>query len=292
VLQGFAIIFAVAFIARLVSWYYLGRMDDPPARPGKAEEFSFTAYLKRLRKTNYGKFALYYGFMNFSVNVAAPFFAVYMLRDLRMSYIEYTLVTAAAALASFLAMTYWGNLADRFGNRQILWFSGISLALVPILWLFSSDIIYLILAQVVSGFVWAGFNLSSSNFIYDNVKPANRTRVFSYHNVLSGSSIFLGAMLGSLLALSINTPWIFFSNLQVLFLVSGIMRAATSLYFLPLIREMRYVEPISQRDFFLKYSGTGPVIGMTFRTVTGLQNSFTKMRKKKPKRFMPDLPKD
>jgi MFS family permease len=280
-LQGFSLIFIIALAARIISWHYLGKTGDPPARPGRIEEFSFIGYLSRLRKTNYGKFALYYGFMNFSVNVAAPFFAVYMLRDLRMSYIEYTLITAAAALTSFLAMTYWGNLADRFGNKRILGLCGISLTIVPLFWLFSSDVSYLIAAQIVSGFVWAGFNLSSSNFVYDNVRPQNRTRVFSYHNVLSGTSIFLGAMAGSLLALSINTPWVFHSNLQVLFLISGIMRAATSLYFLPMIREMRYVEPISQRDFFLKYNGTGPFIGLTYRTVTGLHHSFRRIRGKK-----------
>jgi MFS family permease len=237
---------------------------------GAEEEFSFIQYLRRLRETNYGRFALYFSLMNFSVYIAAPFFAVYMLRDLHMGYFEYTVVTAAAAFMTFLPMTYWGRLADRFGNKRILSFSGMLLPAIPIMWLFSSDTVYLILIQIFSGFVWAGFNLSSINLVYDNVKPENRTKVFAYHNVLNGSSIFLGSMIGSALAFALATPGIFLSALQTLFIVSGILRLIMSLLFLPRIKEKRSVEEISERDFFLKYNGTGPIIGLTYRAVTGL----------------------
>jgi len=110
VLQGFTLIFMVAFVARLISWYYLFRMDDPQMGKLEEERFSFVQYLRRLRRTNYGRFAIYYAFMNFAVYIASPFFAVYMLRDLHFTYPEYTLATAAMSLTTFLAMTYWGTL--------------------------------------------------------------------------------------------------------------------------------------------------------------------------------------
>jgi MFS family permease len=279
ILPGFAIIFSVALIARLVSWHYLGKTDDPPVESDKTTEFTFLQYFRKLKDTNYGKFALYIGFMNFSVSVAAPFFTVYMLRDLKLSYLDYTILTAAVALASFLAMTYWGRIADKFGNKRVLNVCGILVIIVPLLWLFSRDIPYLVFAQAVSGFACAGFTLSSGNFIYDNVKPVNRTRIFSYHNVLVGTSIFLGAVLGGVLSKVIATPWIFHSNLQILFLISGIMRAATSTLFLPKIMEVREVERITTKDLFLKYSGTGPILGLTYRTITGLHKKIKHIRK-------------
>jgi MFS family permease len=145
--------------------------------------------------------------------------------------------------------------------------------IVPLLWLLSGDVLYLILVQVFSGLAWAGFNLSTANFMYDNVKPGNRTRVFSYHNVLNGTLVFGGAVLGGLLSKVLTSPWVFYSSLQILFLISGVLRAVMSLIFLPLIREVRGVEQITDRDFFLRYSGTGPVAGLTFKTVTGLSHS-------------------
>ncbi|MBN2015148.1 MAG: MFS transporter [Candidatus Altiarchaeota archaeon] len=280
IMQGFVLIFSIAFIARLVSWHYLKKSEDPPMKSDKENEFSFIQYLRRLKETNYGRFALYFALMNFSVYIASPFFTVYMLRDLQMPYLEYTIVTASAALTSFLAMTHWGNLADRFGNRRILSFSGMSIVVVPILWLFSKDIIYLIFAQVVSGFVWAGFNLSSMNFVYDNVKPENRTRVFAYHNVLAGVSLFMGSMVGGLLAFTITSSWIFYSSLQVIFLISGLVRGIASLLFLPRLKERRSVEEISSRDFFIRYNGTGPIIGLTYKAVTEIQRSLQHVKRK------------
>jgi MFS family permease len=271
VLYGFTIIFLIAFTARLVSWHYLTKTADPPLTLDKTEEFSFIQYLKKLWSTNYGKFALYVGAMNFSVNIAGPFFTVYMLRDLHLSYVNYTIITAAAALTSFLAMNYWGEIADRFGNKSVLNTCGLLLTIVPLFWLFSKNVAYLVFAQVISGFVWAGFNLSTANFIFDNVKPIKRTRVFSYHNALNGTAVFLGAILGGLLARIITFKWVFYSNLQILFLISGLMRLATSSFFLSRIREVREVEYITPKDFFLKYSGTGPMLGLTYRTITGLK---------------------
>ncbi|MFH1787783.1 MAG: MFS transporter [Candidatus Altiarchaeota archaeon] len=278
---GFTVIFTVAFIARIASWLYLKRMDDPHVIFDKKASFSFPQYVRKLKETNYGKFALYQGFMNFSVQLAGPFFAVYMLRDLHLSYLEYTAVTASAALTSFLAMTYWGTIADRCGNKSILNVCGVLVVIVPLLWLYSGNVTYLILIQTVSGFAWAGFNLSSANFIFDNVSAVKRTRVFSYHNVLQGSLVFLGALSGGVLSRVFSSPWIFASSLQILFLVSGLMRALTSLFFLPRIQEVRDVEPITPKTFFMKYSGTQPVLGMTFKTIIGFHKSLTNIRKRR-----------
>ena len=278
VLEGYAVIFLIAFIARLVSLFYLTKTVEPPFSHDKTEEFSFPQYLVKLKDTNYGKFALYVAAMNLSVNVAGPFFTVYMLRDLGLSYITYTIITAAAALTSFLAMAYWGAIADRFGNKRVLNVCGILVAAVPLLWLFSKNISYLILVQVVSGFAWAGFNLSAGNFIFDNVRASKWTRIFSYHNVLAGTAVFIGAMLGGLLAREITFTWVFSSKWQMLFLISGILRTATSWFFLPKIQEVRDVERITSREFFFKYSGTGPIVGMTYRTITGLHRSLKHIR--------------
>jgi MFS family permease len=280
VLYGFSMIFFIALLARLISWRYLSLIEDPPMGTDRAEVFSFMQYLRRLRKTNYGRFALYYGLMNFSVYVAAPFFAVYMLKDLHFTYFEYTVATAAMSLTGFLSMTYWGNLADRFGNKKILSLCGTSLAIVPLLWLFSADVVSVVLIQVLAGIVWSGYTLSALNIVYDNVRPQNRTRVFAYHNILAASSIFLGAMVGACLSSEITDHWIFYSSLQIIFLVSAILRLTTSALFLPLIKERRRVEPISERDFFIKYSGTGPAIGLSYRAVTGLRRSIKKIGKK------------
>ncbi|VVB52722.1 Major Facilitator Superfamily protein [uncultured archaeon] len=241
-LYGFSALFTVALIARLLSFYFLTKHVEMPYRSPKSAHFSFLQYLIKLPKTNYGHFAIYLALMNFSVNVAGPFFAVYMLRDLNLSYAEYTIVTVAVTITSFLTMTMWGRAADKFGNKHILNVTGMLLPLVPVVWLFGYSVSYLIVIQMLSGFVWAGFNLSTFNFIYENVRPTKRTRVTAYQNAINGGSIFVGGIIGGYLAIHITDPWIFKSPLQFLFLLSGILRLLISLLMLPRIQEVREVE--------------------------------------------------
>lgn len=42
--------------------------------------------------------------MQLSVAIAAPFFVVYMLRDLHFTYLEFTINTAMSILIQFLAL--------------------------------------------------------------------------------------------------------------------------------------------------------------------------------------------
>jgi len=59
------------------------------------------------------------------------------------------------------------------------------------------------------------------------------------------------------------------SNLQWLFLISGILRLFISLLFLPAIREMREVEPLTLRDLIFRVSSIRPFSGLRFDLFTG-----------------------
>ncbi|MBU0461069.1 MAG: hypothetical protein KJ574_00625, partial [Nanoarchaeota archaeon] len=63
--------------------------------------------------------------------------------------------------------------------------------MVPILWIFSTDIWYLILIQAYSGFVWAGFEISSFDYIFDSTTHQKRTTCVAYYNVMTGVMIFV-----------------------------------------------------------------------------------------------------
>lgn len=221
-ITGFTIIFSIAFISRLFSWYFLTRMYEPQYRHIPDARFSFLDFIKRIGESNFARFVLIVGGMNFCVNIASPFFAVYMLRDLGFNYIYYTIVMISATLTSLVMMEKWGRKADQVGNVRILRICALFIPFIPILWLFSHNILYLVAIQVFSGFFWAGFNISASNFIYDAVTPPKRSRCISYFNVINGTGIFLGAILGGVLAPRL--PPIQGYRLLTLFLVSGLLR--------------------------------------------------------------------
>jgi len=126
---------------------------------------------------------------------------------------------------------------------------GILVPVVPLLWFFIKDFRILLLVEMFSGVAWAGFNLSSSNFIYDAINPEMRTKYIVYLNLLKGTSVFLGGTLGGVLSKSIGSL-LFSSGILFLFLISGVLRFVVTLTFFNKLREMRLIEVPLGRSMF------------------------------------------
>jgi len=256
-LTGFVVILALASVARFISWSYLKKMYEPHMKITKEHYFTFWDFIKRVKESNFAKFVLYAASISFAVSMSGPFFAVYMLRDLNFSYVTYTIIAIAATTSTLIAMGIWGKHADIVGNMRVIRFTSLFVPLAPIFWLFSQNIFYLILIQFFAGFIWAGYNLSVFNFVYDAVMPEKRTRCVSYFNVINGCAICIGSLTGGFLAK--NLPTIFGYKLLALFLLSGILRAIFVASILPLIKEVRRVENISSLDLFFSVTRLRPI---------------------------------
>jgi len=170
----------------------------------------------------------------FATNIAGPFFAVYMLKNLQFSYLDFTILISAEVFASLLLFGLWGRFNDEKGSKRVLFITGMLIPFIPLLWLFGTNFYYLFLLQLFSGMVWSGFNLAAGNFIFDATTPEKRTRCVAYFNFIRGIAVFIGAFLGGLLLNFLTIP--------NLFLISGITRLFASIIFLPLLREMRLIE--------------------------------------------------
>src|SRR5690606_17889783 len=134
----------------------------------------FLHSMQQLRNSLHDKTFRDYSFfvagMQGVVAISAPFFAVYMLRDLQFTYLEYSLNSIASIITQFLTLRFWGRFGDNFGNRLVMLISSIAIPIIPILWLFSADQYYLLVVQMASGVAWSGFSLSTANYIYD-IRP-------------------------------------------------------------------------------------------------------------------------
>jgi MFS family permease len=236
-------------------------MYEPEFKVSKEYYFSFFDFIKRLKESNFAKFVIFVACLNFSVNLASPFFAVLMLRDLKFNYITYTIIILSATIVSLLTIDRWGIHADRIGNIKIIRLTSLSIGFIPILWIICRNPFYLIFAQIFSGFFWSGFNLCASNFILDAVSKEKRTRCISYFNVINGTALCLGALMGGYLAT--HLPSLFGYRILSLFLISGILRLVTVLFFSAKIKEVRKVEEIKSRDLFYSMIGIKPIFGVS-----------------------------
>lgn len=243
ILLGFGILFGFAGIFRMISANYFQKHYDPELKISKRDFFSFKSFIKNIYKINFGKFTFFTALFYLSIAIAGPFFTVYMLKNLGFSYIPFMIVSLAGSVFSLLSLTFWGKFSDRYGNKKLMILGAAFVSIMPFFWLFSKSPVYLALVpQFFSGVGWAAFSLSISNYIYDATSPEKRALSLSYFNILVGFGSFFGALIGGYIAQYV--PSMFTEGLFLLFILSGTLRTATSLMFLPRIKEMRKVKKL------------------------------------------------
>ena len=245
---GFAALFAAAFFARYLSRYFLLQKYEPKLELGKSYYFSFRQFLRSMHANNFGRFVFFVALFQFAVQIASPFFVVYMLKQLNFTYMMYTILITSQTLATLSTMPLWGKLGDRHGNLFLIKSASMFIPIIPFLWLFSSNFYYLFAVQALTGFLWAGFNLGASNFIYDAVSRERIGLCVAYSNIITTVGVFLGATFGGFLSTHFFTGVFSFFALLV---VSGTLRFLVPVLMLRNIKEVRQVKPFDMREAVL-----------------------------------------
>lgn len=279
---AFTAIFVIAAVTRFSSARFVEGVSDPTLTVPDDLKFTFWQFVRRTRRSNFVKFVLFVSCMNFSASVSGPYFAVYMLRDLHLSYLEYTGIICMAVVAQFVVMRSWGILSDHFGNRRILSLCAWFVAFNPLFWLVSSNYLFILAAQFYSGFFWSGFNLAAANFVFDAVSPEKRARCIAYQGIINGVLVFLGALVGGVMCTHVNPHWGMWLGIWTppsvfagVFLASGVLRLTTVLTLLGRFKEVRPVVGIKGHELLIRVVSIRPFWGATFSFVTGQYSAFS-----------------
>jgi len=267
---GFVVVFLVALIARAVSVYHLRYLHEPVSET-PPPDLHVSHWWRSLVETGAVRFSTYFALMNAAVGISAPFFAVYMLRDLELSYLAFMVLTGTSVFTQFLTLATWGRIADIYGNRLILLVTSMSLPVVPLLWLVTDNFWYLMFCQAVSGFSWSGFTLASGNLLYELVPRSRRAAYVAFHNVGTASGVFCGAMVGAALVLVLPVREVLVSdtgiesNLLYLFVLSGLLRAAIAALLARRVREMRKPRrDISPQSLVMRITGFSVMLDLLY----------------------------
>ena len=266
VFVGFFILFGICFFARLISSQLLRKKYEPELRIEKDYHFSLWQFIKKMRHNNFGRFVIASALMDFAINMASPFFAVYMLKGLGFNYATFTIVTISSIIGNLIFVPLWGKFADKYGNVKTLKITAVLTTLVPLGWFFSFFLFkhhplglvpFLVLIEFYSGVVFAGYRLTQSNFIYDAVTRQRMALCISYFNFISSIGTFIGATFAGILASQADLVF-GISIFLGIFLVSGILRLIFSLIYTRRVNEVRMVESFQFVDIQQKFRGLTP----------------------------------
>ncbi len=277
-LIGFSLVFFLASIFGLISYFYLTKIPDTGYRQENEKSnnsFNVFKFIKDLKKySNFRPFTIHMSMLSFAVNIASPFFTVYMLSVMKIGYEWYGIVVATEIFARILMQRYWGRLSDKFGDRTIMCLCNILIVFYPLLFLFAVNTFQLILISIFSGIAWSGFDLTSFNYLLDITPPEKRPSYIANYKIYVGFALFLGPLAGGFLSQYFaNTTFLWLSGLQVIFLLSFILRGAVTAYGIPRIKEVRAKKILPVSDVFLKAFAIYPVRGITHELVY-VQNRF------------------
>ncbi len=240
---GYALLFGGATFFRLLSFFFLSRQYEPALVESKEKGPSLLTIIKNISSSNLGKFMLFFSLIDFSALIAGPFFAVYMLQDLHFNYLTYAIVSSAGQISNLVFLPFWGRRADKWGNLKVVRITTALIWLVPILWVFNDNVVYLVFANIFSGFAWSGFGLSGVNFAYDASVPQERTKQLAVFGAIDGLACCLGALLGGFMVP--HLPVLLGYQLRTLFVISGVLRALVGVFLSRQIKEVRNVSDIS-----------------------------------------------
>ena len=251
---GFVVIFSGAAAARMGATRCQSKFSTlAPAHQLEAPK-GFRHFLVETATSDFRYFLLFSGLMHFAVLISGPFFVVYLLRDLHWTYLQYAGWMASSIAAQFLTLSAWGQLGDRYGNKTLLTVTGLAVPLLPMGYLLSEQYMFLLGWNFGGGVIWAGLSLGLQNYVFDSLRPEERTRGVALANAMNAIGWGVGALIGSWLAAIVPSQlslglWEVApaSNLPFVFCLSGILRLVIAVSLLGMFGEPRRLLPPPHR---------------------------------------------
>ncbi len=230
---GFVTLFSVGILFGLSSNFIMCRIKEPEYRDHDHHGFREFFHVD-------GQFRTYCWIMvafNFAVMLASPFFTVYMLNNLGLSYTYFVIVGAIATVSRILAHPHFGYISDKYGDKPVALICMLGTAIVPLLFVFvTKQTLWLVIpAQIISGIVWAGTELSTWNLLLDLTQREKRALQIAEYNFLNSIPMIIAPIIGGLIADNVT---IILTGIPLVFVFAAVLRAATA-FWLTRIHETR-----------------------------------------------------
>jgi MFS family permease len=144
---------------------------------------------------------------NFAVNLAAPFFTVYLLKTLGYPMTTILALTIASQLSNLAALGLWGALIDRFSNKAVLGMAAPLFLGCMLAWTFTGlawtqpIALYLLAAiHVLMGVSTSGVGLASGNIAMKLSPLGQATAYLAANSVITASCAAVAPIIGGLFA--------------------------------------------------------------------------------------------
>lgn len=218
-LSAYGVMFISGGLIGLFGAIILMQVREPISQMSKAN--FFILFKKPLQDGNFQRLLVFNSAWTFSLNLATPFFTVFMMKSLGLSLTYIIGLNIVSQLFSILTVRTWGKFADRYSNKTIIAISAPLYILVIIAWCFVgiythmyANVILLVVIHMFTGMALAGVNLSITNLGLKLAPKEDAIVYLSARNMLLSFFGSIAPLVGGYLAdyfmersLSINAVW-------------------------------------------------------------------------------------
>ncbi len=201
---NYQVLFIAAFLASMASLYMVAQLDIPPKREAHPATQGLADLLEGLRcfwaDRRFVFFTLAGFVLHWGLFMAAPLFPVYWVRTLGASDSFISLIATLGSGTSVLGALAMDRLLRRWGNRRVVGFSMLGLALIPILTAMTRTLPPLLGISLMGGLFAAGLNVCLFNALIQVAPDADRARFIAVFSVLANIAVFAAPLSGSWLA--------------------------------------------------------------------------------------------
>jgi MFS family permease len=252
-LAAFVSIFVIGSSCRFLSAWFLNRQSEPSRGQYRPRSVPLREAFLHSHGQRGTPLVVYLLAVQTAVQISGPYFAPYILGQQKLSYFSFMVLVGLGYLGKVIALPLWGRVAHFAGARRLLWIGGTSIVPVAAMWLaadwltplqttlqfqigsltlpvhLSAEMAYLGCVQLISGFVWAAYELAMLLMFFEAIPRHDRACVLTYYNFGNAAAHVLGGLIGAaILQLGHESH----SAYMTLFAASSLVRLAT----VPLLR--------------------------------------------------------
>ncbi|MEW6724941.1 MAG: MFS transporter [Bacillota bacterium] len=193
--------YLVSFGALLLSYYYLGKLQEDPRRLGQTPDRpgvlrALRSFSQVIQNRPFVRFTLPIFVFHLGLNLPAAIYSILFVRILSLPAVWIGAFSVIFGLTGVLTYSWWGRLADRIGNRTVLNITLWLWPIFPILYAFVGGPWPIALLMAVGGVVGSGFNLTVFNSLLEVAPEDGRPNYVAVFNLANGLTGFAMPMLG------------------------------------------------------------------------------------------------
>jgi MFS family permease len=202
-IYAYASLFFIGFLSGMLGVYFITNIPEPKMTVQKRHIPLSKLLMKPFGDLNFKRLILFLGPWNFAVNLAAPFFTVYMLKRLELGLSVVIALTVLSQVLYIGFLRIWGRFSDRFSNKSVLSVCGPLFMACVLGWTFTTmpekyaaTYPLLVILHVLMGIATAGVTLASGNIALKLAPKEEGTPYLAASSLVISIAASIGPVLG------------------------------------------------------------------------------------------------